>query len=94
MGFLTLQMCALLIVVDVLLCGQRWKRARLFREKMGKQWKVALSIALIYLVAFLLGTGLTPGMFLTEVIGAFGMGCLSLIGLTLARSIGHPNHFR
>ena len=88
MGFLVLNTFGLLMIVGVLLAGQRWKKARLFREKMVNQWKAALSIALIYLVAFLLGTGFTLGMFLTEMTGTIGMFCLSLIGLTLARSIG------
>ncbi len=88
MGFLALHTFGLLMVVGVLLSGQRWKRARLFREKMVKQWKAALGIALIYLVAFLLGRGFTPVMFLMGVIGMVGMYCLSLIGLTLTRSIG------
>jgi hypothetical protein len=73
MAFLTVQTCALLLVVGVLLSGQRWKGARLLREQMLKQWKAALSIALIYLVAFLLGMGVTPGMFLAGVLGAVGM---------------------
>lgn len=88
MGFLALNTFGLLMVALVLLAGRRWKRARIFCEKMLNQWKAALSIALIYLVAFLLGTGFTPGMFLTGVTGTIGMFCLSLIGLTLARSIG------
>jgi membrane protease YdiL (CAAX protease family) len=88
MPFLALNALVLLVVVGVLLAGQRWNRARIFREKMGKQWKVALTIAVIYLLAFLLGTGFNPGMFLTEVIGMLGIFCLALLGTTLARSIG------
>lgn len=88
MGFLALNTFGLLMVALVLLAGRRWKGARIFCEKMLNQWKAALSIALIYLVAFLLGAGFTPGMFLTGVTGTIGMFCLSLIGLTLARSIG------
>lgn len=55
---------------------------------MVRQWKAALTIAVIYLVAFLLGTGVNPGMFLTEGIGMIGIFCMSLLGTTMARSIG------
>lgn len=88
MGFLTFNTFGFLIVVGVFLAGQRRERVRIFWEKMVKQWKAALTIALIYLVAFLLGTGFTPGIFLAEVLGTVGMFCLSLIGITLAGSIG------
>jgi membrane protease YdiL (CAAX protease family) len=88
MQFIVFNLFWLLMVAGTLLAGHHWKRIRLFREKMVRQWRAALAISVIYLLAFLLGTGFTAGMFLTEVIGMMGIFCLSLIGTTLARSIG------
>jgi membrane protease YdiL (CAAX protease family) len=88
MQFLTFNIFWLLAVAVTLLAGKSWKRARIFREKMMYQWKAALIVAVIYLVAFLLGTGFNPGMFLTELIGMIGVFCMSLLGTTFARSLG------
>lgn len=88
MQFVIFNVFWLLMVVGILFTGQYWKRVRFFREKMTKQWKAALTIATIYLAAFLLGTAFAPGMLLTIVIGTPGIFCLALIGTTLARNIG------
>jgi membrane protease YdiL (CAAX protease family) len=69
------------VVAAVTILGQRWPRARIFREKMIGQWKPALIIALSFTIGMALGG---RGLLNLYSIAIF---CQSLIGLALARSI-------
>jgi hypothetical protein len=72
----------ILIVATVGILGQ-WKQSvRAFRDRMIAQWKPSLTIAVLFLVGMGLGG---RGFFNPYALTVF---CQSLIGLTLARSIG------
>jgi len=70
-----------IVVVGILLAGQRRPRARAFADRVLAQWKPALAIALIALVSRAL-TG--RGILNPYVIAIF---CQCLIGLAIARDI-------
>ncbi len=76
-----------LIVAVIFLAGIVWKRMRIYRENMVQQWKAALTIAIIYLLASILGTTFNPNRYLGELIGTIGVFCMSLLGITFARGI-------
>lgn len=69
-----------LVIVAILIAGQRWQSARIFKEKMIAQWKPSLAIALVSLISM----GLSTGFLNPFVIAIF---CQALIGLAVARSI-------
>ncbi len=86
--YLAFQAFWILVIVAIVLLGQRWKRVRIFREKMVSQWKSALVIAAIYFIAGILGAGFNPGQIPGLLLGMIGIFCMALIGVTLARSVG------
>jgi hypothetical protein len=86
MQFLLLNTFWLLVVTGTLLAGKSCKRARTFRDKMMRQWKAALTIAIIYLIASIIGTAFNPTMYVAELFGMLGVFCMSLLGTTFAKS--------
>lgn len=65
----------------ILIAGQRWQRARSFRDRMLRQWKPSLAMALLYVLGMGIGG---VGFFSVYPIAIF---CQAMIGLALAYSI-------
>jgi len=76
-----------LVAALVLLGGRRMPAVQGFRQRMLEQRGWALGIALVYLVAGILGSGLEPGRMLGVAVGSISVLCQSLIGLAVARGI-------
>jgi len=70
----------ILAVIVILIAGQRWQGVREFRDKMLRQWKAALLIALLHaLGAVIGGVGLQ--------FSSMQVFCEAMIGLALAYSL-------
>lgn len=75
-------------ICAILIAGQRWRRARSFRDRMLRQWKPSLAAALLYVLGMGIGgigMGIAgKGFFPVYPIAIF---CQAMIGLALAYSI-------
>ena len=70
-----------LVVSAILIVGSWSYRGREFRDKMSRQWKPSLVIALVYMLSqFIGGTHIFP-------LYSIAIFCQAVIGLALARSI-------